>query len=170
MVVAHRGYIHLTPLRSRTSASDVSTFTSIFSFFKTLSHPLTHLLTDNETSAELTTFFVSSLITYQYVPPNNHRTLPAERSIRIAKNHIISVLAACHVSFPPNRWPDLLPHIEITLNTVRTWKPNPSLSAWHGLHSLPFDFASHPIHPPGQLVVAHDAPLNRASWAKHGTR
>ncbi len=23
---------------------------------------------------------------------------------------------------------------------------------------------------PGQLVVAHDAPLTRASWAKHGTR
>jgi hypothetical protein len=44
------------------------------------------------------------------------------------------------------------------------------LSAWHGLHSTPFDFDSHPIHPPGQLVVAHDAPLTRASWAKHGTR
>ena len=96
--------------------------------------------------------------------------LPAERSIRTAKNHILSVLAACHVSFPSTRWPDLLPQIELTLNTVRSWKPNPSLSAWHGLHSFPFDFAAHPIHPPGQLVVAHDAPLTRASWAKHGTR
>ncbi len=27
-----------------------------------------------------------------------------------------------------------------------------------------------PSTPPGQLVVAHDAPLTRASWAKHGTR
>ena len=170
LVVAHRGYIHITPLRSRTSASYVSAFTSIVSFFKTLSHPLTHLLLDNETSSDLTTFFLSARVTYQYVPPNNHRTLPAERSIRTAKNHIISVLAACHISFPSNRWPDLLPQIELTLNTVRPWKPNPSVSAWHGLHSTPFDFASHPIHPPGQLVVAHDAPLTRASWAKHGTR
>jgi hypothetical protein len=103
-------------------------------------------------------------------PPNNHRTLPAERAIRTAKNHILSVLAACHVSFPSNRWPDLLPHIELTLNHVRSFKPNPSLSAWHGLHHTPFDFVSHPIYPPGQLVVAHDAPLNRALWAKHGTR
>ncbi len=148
LVVAHKGYINLTPLRSRTSASYVSAYTSIVLFFKTLSHPLTHLLLDNETSSDLTTFFLSSLITYQYVPPNNHRTLPAERAIGTAKNHILSVLAACHVSFPSNGWTDLLPHIELTLNTVRPWKPNPLLSAWHGIHSTPFDFASHPIHPP----------------------
>ena len=153
LVVAHRGYIHITPLRNRTSVSYVAAFTSIVSFFKTLSHPLTHLLLDNETSTDLTNFFVSALITHQYVPPNNHRTLPAERSIRTAKNHILSVLTACHVSFPSNRWPDLLPHIELTLNTVRTWIPNPSLSAWHGLHSTPFDFAAHPIHPPVSLLL-----------------
>jgi hypothetical protein len=140
------------------------------SHYLTLSHPLTHLLLDNETSSDLTTFFISSLISYQYVPPNNHRTLPAERAIRTTKNHIISALAACHVSFPSNRWPDLLPQIELTLNNVRPWKPNPSLSAWHGLHSIPFDFASHLIHPPGQLVVAHDAPLTQTTWSKHGTR
>jgi hypothetical protein len=30
--------------------------------------------------------------------------------------------------------------------------------------------AAQPIHPPGQLVVIHDAPLKRASWARHGVR
>ncbi len=34
----------------------------------------------------------------------------------------------------------------------------------------PLDFAAHPIHPAGQLVVSHDPPNQRASWAKHDTR
>ena len=76
-----------------------------------------------------------SFIAYQYVAPNNHRTLPAERAIRTAKNHIISVLAACHVSFPSNRWPDLLPHIELTLNSLLSYKPNPSLPSPPGTAS-----------------------------------
>jgi hypothetical protein len=47
---------------------------------------------------------------------------------------------------------------------------DPSLSAWHGLHGSPVDFSAHPIHPPGQLVVVHDSPLKRQSWAHHGVR
>jgi hypothetical protein len=129
-----------------------------------------NLLLDNETSNDLTLFFKTSLISYQYVPPNNHRSLPAERGFRTSKNHIIAVLSSCHVVFPSNRWPDLRPLIELTLNHLRPWHPNPSLSAWHGLHSVKFDFASYPIHPAGQLVVAHDSPLQRKSWAKHGPR
>jgi hypothetical protein len=45
-----------------------------------------------------------------------------------------------------------------------------SISAWHGIQGQPMDFAAHPIHPAGQLVVTHDPPQQRASWAKHGTR
>ena len=170
LVVRHRGYIHLVPLKNRTALSYVSAYKSVVSFFSSLSHPLTHLLLDNETSSHLTDYFVSISLAFQYVPPQNHRSLPAERSIQTAKNHIISVISSCHVTFPPNRWPDLLPQSELTLNTLLPWSPNPALSAYHGLHSLPFDFSAHPIHPPGQLVIAHDSPQHRKSWARHGTR
>jgi hypothetical protein len=79
-------------------------------------------------------------------------------------------MSSCHATFPPNRWPDLLPSSELTLNHLRPWALYPTLSAWHGLHSPPFNFAAHPIHPPGQLVIAHDSPQQRKSWARHGTR
>jgi hypothetical protein len=58
--------------------------------------------------------------------------------------------------------------ITLTLNHLRPWRPNPLLSTWHGLHSLPFDFASHPIHLAEQLAVAHDSPLQRKSWQNMG--
>jgi hypothetical protein len=29
-------------------------------------------------------------------------------------------LSACHITFPPNRWPDLLPATELTLNHLRS--------------------------------------------------
>ncbi len=79
-------------------------------------------------------------------------------------------MSSCHATFPPNCWPDLLPQSELTLNHLRPWSLNPTLSAWHGLHSPPFNFAAHPIHPPGQLVIAHDSPQQWKSWARHGIR
>ncbi len=80
------------------------------------------------------------------------------------------MLSAAHISFPPNRWPALLPLTELTLNHLRSFARDRSISAWHGIQDQPLDFAAHPIHPAGQLVVAHDPPQQRASWAKHGTR
>jgi hypothetical protein len=80
------------------------------------------------------------------------------------------VLSSTHITFPPDRWPKLLPMAELTLNHLPKWHPKPSLSAWHGLRGFPHDFAAKPIHPPGQLVVIHDSPLKRASWARHGVR
>jgi hypothetical protein len=159
-------------MKSRTSSSYVHAFRSAFTFFASFSHPVTFLVLDNETSSELTTLFRSQKpsVRFQHVPPNNHRSNKAERAIQTTKNHFIAVLSSTHITFPPDRWPKLLPLAELTLNHLRKWHPNPSLSAWHGLRGSPHDFAAQPIHPPDQLVVIHDAPLKRASWARHGVR
>ncbi len=29
---------------------------------------------------------------------------------------------------------------------MRPWRPDPSLSAWSGLHRLPYDFSAHPLN------------------------
>jgi hypothetical protein len=58
-------------------------------------------------------------------------------------------------------WDRLLPFAEITLNVMRSWRPDPSLSAWSGLHRLSYDFSAHPIHPPGQLCLAFSDPDHR---------
>ena len=82
----------------------------------------------------------------------------------------MATLSSVHISFPPNRWPALLPLTMLTLNCMRPFSLDPSRSAWHGIHGQKIDFAAHPIHPAGQLVVSHDPPNQRPSWARHGTR
>jgi hypothetical protein len=54
--------------------------------------------------------------------------------------------------------------------TSRPYTPKPSMSAYHGIHNAPIDFLSHPTHPPGKLVVVHEHPDSRASWATNGVR
>jgi hypothetical protein len=56
------------------------------------------------------------------------------------------------------------------LNHMRGFSLYPTTSAWHGLHGLPLDFSVSPIQPPGQLVVVHNSPIKRTSWAHHGKR
>ena len=157
-------------MKTRTSASYVTAFSSALSFFKARNHPVTALKIDNETSEPLTNLFRTSSLYFQYAPPGNHRTLTAERDIRTAKNHLISILASTHLTFPSNRWDDLLRQAELTLAHLRPWRPQPTKSAWHGLHGSPFNFASHPIHPAGQLCVIHESPLTRPTWSPHGQR
>jgi hypothetical protein len=105
-----------------------------------------------------------------FVPPQTHRSNPAERAVRTGKNHLISVFSSTHPDFPDDLWDWLLPYAEITLNVMRSWRPDPSLSAWSGLHRLSYDFSAHPIHPPGQLCLALSDPDHRDTWAPHGDR
>jgi hypothetical protein len=107
-------------MKSRSSPACVSAFKSAVSFFRSLSHPLSHLLLDNQISSDLTSFFLSVNLTFQYIPPFGHRSNPAERSIRTAKNHVIAIFSATHITFPPNRWHDLIPQAEVTLNHMRS--------------------------------------------------
>ncbi len=106
-------------------ASYISAFKKIFAFFTAKSFPIAHLILDNESSISLTTFLQSQHVSFQHVPPNQRRTNPAERAIRIAKNknRFLSVLSAAHISFPPNRWPALLPLTELTAYPGSTLVP-----------------------------------------------
>ena len=125
---------------------------------------------DNETSLECREYFLSQRLPVTFVPPQIHRTNPAERAVRTGKNHLISILSSTHPDFPDDLWDRLLPFAEITLNIMRPWRPDPSLSAWSGLHRLPYDFSAHPLHPPGQLCLAFSGPEHRDTWAPHGDR
>ena len=147
-------------------------FKSVLKFFASFSHPLTFLVLDNESSSDLTALFRSQQppLPFQHVPSLVHRANKAERAVQTAKKHLISVLSSAHITSPPDRWPKLLASAELSLNHLRPWKKDPTLSAWHGLRGTPHDFDAQPLHPPGQLVVVHDAPGKRPSWARHGVR
>jgi hypothetical protein len=172
LVTAYRGYVHVEAQPSRSATAYVRSFKNTLAFFASHGHIIADIVSDNESSTTLTTFFqsLSPPPRVQYVPPYNHRANPAERHIRTFKNHFISIIAALHTHFPLDLWDLLLPHAELTLNHLRPWHLDPTISAYAGLRGLPIDFAAHPLHPPGQLVVAHDSPDSRPSWAPHGQR
>ncbi len=92
--------------------------------------------------------------------PTNSQVEPCREISGTSKNHLISIF---HPDFPADLWDRLLPHAELTLNIMRPWRPDPSLSAWWGLHYLLYDFSAHPFHLPGQLCLAFNGPDHRLS-------
>jgi hypothetical protein len=64
-------------------------------------------------------------------------------------------------------WDKLLPQATITLNLFRKSRINPLVSAYAQLNGN-FDFNRTPLPPPGNRIIAHEKPDQRASWDPHG--
>ena len=73
-----------------------------------------------------------------------------------------------HTSISPlHLWCHLLPQAIITLNLLRPSKINPTLLSHAQLHGQ-FDFNATPFAPPGTIVIMHQNPTIRKSWAHQG--
>ena len=84
-----------------------------------------------------------------------HRSNRAERSIQTFKNHAIATLCTTSKDFPLALWDRLLPQIELCLNHLHPYKPNPIISAYAGLHGRAHDFRANPIGPAGARILIH---------------
>jgi hypothetical protein len=115
---------------------------------------------DNEASKLLKTYLHQQNITFQLVPPYRHRRNAAERAIRSFKYHLIAGLCSTEKSFPMHLWDRLLPQAVITLNTLRTSRINPKLSASTHIYGQ-YDFNRAPMAPPGTLIISHETPNRR---------
>ena len=104
----------------------------------------------------------------QLASPDDHRQLPAERSIQDVKSHFISIRCIADKTFSTDNWDSLLQHTEDTLNMLRPSKLNPLLSACATLRGH-FNYMATPLAPAGCKVLVHDRPKNRGSWADKGT-
>jgi hypothetical protein len=169
LISVYRGYIHAEPLKSRQGADLLSAYRNTYSFFKRLGHNPKFQMLDNEDSIKLQTFFRDEAqVEVQYVPPNTHRRNRAERAIRDWKAHFISGLDSVDKDFLMYLWCELLEQAELTINHLRGYHLDPSISAYEGIYSTKFDFIAHPIHPPGTKVLVLDPVTTRESWAPHG--
>jgi hypothetical protein len=101
------------------------------------------------------------------VPPYSHRRNSAERAIRSFKDHLIARLCSTDKSFTIHLWDRLLPQAVITLNMLRTSRINPKLSASTHIYGQ-YDFNRAPMAPPGTILIAHETPRRRRTWAPHG--
>ena len=162
------GYIHAEPLPTRHQSEYVKAYQRTIDFFHALGHPIMFQRLDNESSTQLEQLAKKNRITIQYCPPANHRAHIAERSIRTYKNHFVATLATAAKDFPIRIWDRILSQVEICINHLLPYKPNPLVSAYAGIHGGSHDFRAHPIAPAGTRVLIHDKPANRGTWAAHG--
>jgi hypothetical protein len=106
-------------------------------------------------------------VTFQLVPPHNHRRNAAEKAIGTWKDHFIAGLSSLDPNFQMHFWCRLIPQATTTLNLLRQSHINPQLSAEAQLNGA-FDFNTTPLAPPGTRVVVHEKPTQRGSWDTRG--
>jgi hypothetical protein len=88
-------------------------------------------------------------ITYQLVPPHNHRRNHAERDIRTAQNQMICAIQDCDPEASKEIHHLLIPQCEDTLNMLRSCNIDPTISAYQALYGTKHDWSAHPMAPPG---------------------
>ena len=170
LVACWHGYCHFELLPSRKSSSYIAAYAKVLAFFRGLGHTPAILRLDNETSDKLEAYLAEEKVTMQFVPPGSHRALKAERNIRTSKNHLISMLCGTHSDFPLDLWDEIVQQAELTLAHLLPYTLDRTKCAYDGMHPNQYDFAAHPIAPVGTLVVVHEKPAVRGSWAPHGAK
>jgi hypothetical protein len=110
-------------------------------------------------------------MTYQLVPPHDHRRNKAEKAIQTFKDHFVAILCGADTSFPLNLWDLLLRQAEHTLNMLRPARMTPTVSAYTylwGQHdyniSLPWDAKSNRIWYPASERHGHHIRQVVTTW------
>eukprot|EP00804_Cyclotella_cryptica_P025152 CCRYP_013001-RA/>CCRYP_013001-RA protein AED:0.31 eAED:0.31 QI:0/-1/0/1/-1/1/1/0/468 len=128
-----------------------------------------HQVLDNEISAAYREAITTSAMTYQLVPPDDHRRNIAEKAIQTWKDHFVSALSGTADNFPLHLWCQLIPQMERQLNLLRQSNNNPKISSYAHLYGH-HDYNSHPFVPIGMEALVHDKPHRRKSFAQHCTK
>lgn len=106
-------------------------------------------------------------ISYQLVPPHDHRSNPAEKAIGTWKDHFIAGLSSADTEFPLHLWDCLVKQATTTLNLLCRSNTNPQLSAKAHMNGA-FDYNKTLMAPPGTKVLVHETLQVQGSWAPHG--
>ena len=161
-------FIHVEPMRDRSSHAQETAFESALIIFRTRGALPPILRIDNEMSASLVTIVKKKFdLTIERAPPQNHRTLRAERAIQTWKSHFISTICTAPDSFPLLEHDRLVPYAVMTLNLLRESRTRPGISAWEHLHGK-INWNGCIFAPPGIAVIAFEPKDKRGTWGTHG--
>jgi hypothetical protein len=122
---------------------------------------------DNEASKLLKDYLYDQSINFQLVPLYFHQRNAAERASHSFKDHLIAELCSTDKAFPRHLWDRLLPQTILTLNMLRTSRINPKIFAATHLDQQ-YEYNRVPMAPPGTIIIAHEMPNHRHTWASHG--
>ena len=161
-------YIALRPIKNRSAGELCRVYQEVFTFFAERGLAPLHHKMDNECPKALENIIIhTNKNTLQLVPPNDHRTNPAERAIQTAKAHLIAGLSSVDPLSPLYLWCCLLPQAEQTLALLRSSNIRPHLSSYTHVHGE-LDYNATPFAPPGLKTLIYETPAQRRSWAQHG--
>ena len=124
---------------------------------------------DNEASAAYKEAITDSGMTYQLVPPDDHRRNVAEKAIQTWKDHFIAALSGTADDFPLHLWCQVIPQMEKQLCLLRQTNINPKISTYAHLYG-PHNYNAVPFVPIGMQALVHDKPQRRKSFAQHCTK
>jgi hypothetical protein len=99
-------------------------------------------------------------MTYEKVPPDDHRRNIAEKAIQTWKDHFVAVLSGTAETFPLHLWCQLLPQMERQLNLLGNSNTIPHISTYAQLHGH-HDYNARTFVPLGMEALTHDKPHQR---------
>jgi hypothetical protein len=102
-------------------------------------------------------------MTFELVPPGQHRRNQTERAIQNSKSHFITILVGADDKFPLSLWCHLIEPTELTLNLLRQSQTALNVSAFSHVHGNR-DYMRKPFAPIGCAIQTHVKPDDRLSW------
>jgi hypothetical protein len=168
MILYHtdRNSIWVEPTKNRTEGELILAYTRALTRLHACGLTLKCQVLDNEASAAYKQSILNSGLTYQLVPPDDHRRNVAEKAIQTWKDHFIAVLSSTADKFPLHLWCQLIPHMERQLYLLRQSNANPKISAYANLYG-PHDYNAIPFVPLGMEALVHDTPTRCKTYAQH---
>ncbi len=108
-------------------------------------------------------------MTYELIPPKEHRRNMAVKAIQTFKDHFVRVLSGCAPSMPIHHWCQLLPQVKRQLLLLRQSQAQPNLLAYAHVYEH-HDYNWHPFVPIGMEALVHDKPHKCCTYAEHCTK
>jgi hypothetical protein len=99
-------------------------------------------------------------MTYQLVPPDDHRRNMVKKAIQTFKDHFIRVLSGCAATMPIHLWCQLSPQIKQQLLLLRQLQLHLNLSAYAHVYEQ-HNYNKHPFVSIGVEAMVHDKPHKR---------
>jgi hypothetical protein len=153
-VSVYNGMIIIQAMQNKTAATYEKTYQELYEIFNKYGHKPEFQRIDNEKSAQVLEFLSKQGAKIQLVPPDMHRANKAERAIQTVKRGFISMLVGSDIDCQYNLWAKGIPQLQIIINHLRPWHPDPTISAYEGFHRMKYNFVDQPIAPFGQLIIA----------------
>ena len=125
-----------------------------------------HEILDNQKLVAYEEAICTSGMTFELVPPDDHRHNMAEKAIQTFKDYFVGVLSGCAPTFPLHLWCQLPPQVERQLLLLRQSQLHSNLSVYAHV----YDHHNHNRHlliPIGMEALVHDKPHKCRTFAEH---